>query len=779
MKRRPLLPAVLLTIASFACSLITARLDAQTKFGMSGGGTGGGSGTVQSASITVPAEITVTGSPITTSGTFALSWASALQNRIFAGPCGSSGTPIFRGLCSADIPNNAASTSGNAATATALATNPTDCSTHQFAQSIVALGNLGCAQPAIADLSDGSSIVLTGDSRLTNARTPTAHASTHAAAGSDPVTLTEAQVTSLVSDLAGKQATGSYITSVTGDATATGPGAAPLTLASIVSASTKTKITYNAKGQVTAGADLASGDLPSHTHAEADVTGLVSDLAGKQATGNYITATTGDVVATGPGSVTATIQADSVALGTDTTGGYAASSTEAGPATTATALAANGTNCSAPNFARGVDASGACEGAAIVASDLPSTAVTPGSYTLASITVDAQGRLTSASSGSAGGVTSLNALTGALSVAAGTSGTDFAVSPSGSTITLNLPDASATARGVVTTGAQTVAGVKTFTSSPTAPGVGARSERFGASAVLHTSATDDTVIGASSTVSAGAGTNTVLGSSNTVSGSSNQSIIIGKGGTVNSGGQGILIGNGNTVSAGYSMIIGSGSDNLAEANVAQIGSGGFPINFLQIMQLADSWARTSFYGLRAAGAKISGGSSNQGGTSLTLNGGPSSGTGKGGDVLVRTTPLAASSSTRTTYADREITVAAANTLTELSATGVADITIASGSVTGGTIFYTIESNDGTDFQAIRGRVAFVAENKAGTVTSTAGTADETSLLTAGTLTNTFSITNGTGKITLNFNALSSLVQTVLRVSWHVLVDGGTGAVTPL
>lgn len=43
---------------------------------------------------------------------------------------------------------------------------------------------------------------LLADSRLTNARTPTAHASTHAAAGSDPVTLTQAQITGLTAALA-------------------------------------------------------------------------------------------------------------------------------------------------------------------------------------------------------------------------------------------------------------------------------------------------------------------------------------------------------------------------------------------------------------------------------------------------------------------------------------------------------------------------------------------------------------------------------------------------
>lgn len=45
----------------------------------------------------------------------------------------------------------------------------------------------------------------------------------------------------------------------------------------------------------------------------------------------------------------------------------------------------------------------------------------------------------------------------------GTAGTDFNISHAANSITFNLPDASATARGVVTTAAQTLAGPKTFT----------------------------------------------------------------------------------------------------------------------------------------------------------------------------------------------------------------------------------------------------------------------------------------------------------------------------
>lgn len=64
-----------------------------------------GSGTVTSVALTLPAEFTVSGSPITTNGTLAATKATQVQNTVWAGPTtGAAAAPAFRALEAADIP---------------------------------------------------------------------------------------------------------------------------------------------------------------------------------------------------------------------------------------------------------------------------------------------------------------------------------------------------------------------------------------------------------------------------------------------------------------------------------------------------------------------------------------------------------------------------------------------------------------------------------------------------------------------------------------------------
>lgn len=64
-----------------------------------------GGATVSSVALTAPAEFAVGGSPVTTAGTLALSWATETANKVLAGPAsGAAAAPTFRALADADLP---------------------------------------------------------------------------------------------------------------------------------------------------------------------------------------------------------------------------------------------------------------------------------------------------------------------------------------------------------------------------------------------------------------------------------------------------------------------------------------------------------------------------------------------------------------------------------------------------------------------------------------------------------------------------------------------------
>lgn len=194
-------------------------------------------------------------------------------------------------------------------------------------------------------------------------------------------------------------------------------------------------------------------------------------------------------------------------------------------------------------------------------------------------------------------------------------------------------------------------------------------------------------------------------------------------------------------------------------------------------------ARTGYFGtsiLTPLTGGPAGSGSNAAGTALAVAGGQSTGTGAGGNLQLRTSPSGASGSSANASIDRSVYVAQAKTLTEGAATTFVQVPVAASAVTGGRVEWTVEANDGVDFQARTGSFYYSAVNKANTETcdvqdiptSAAG-------LSAGTLTVSITCdTSATDAINLQANATSSLTQTTLRMFYTITQHGGGQNVSP-
>ena len=105
-----------------------------------------GTGTVTSVGLSLPAIITVSGSPVTNTGTLTGTLATQTANYVWAGPTtGAAATPAFRALVGADLPNPGASSKGGVQSLASVASN--------WINTISTSGVPSATQPAFTDIS--------------------------------------------------------------------------------------------------------------------------------------------------------------------------------------------------------------------------------------------------------------------------------------------------------------------------------------------------------------------------------------------------------------------------------------------------------------------------------------------------------------------------------------------------------------------------------------------------------------------------------------------------
>ena len=247
-------------------------------------------------------------------------YASKTANHILAAPNGTAGVPTFRAIVAADVPTLNQSTTGNAATVTTNAnlTGPVTSTGNTTAIANGAISNAMLANGAVANLSGTN----TGDNATNSQYSGLVSNATHTGDATGNVALTVKGINgTLLSNLTTgilKNTTGTGVPSIAvaadfpilnqnttgtagstatlatartistnGDVLYTSPpfdGSANVlgtaTLASIGVAGTYTKVTTDAKGRVTVGANLTAGDVPTlnqnTTGTAANVTGIVA-----------------------------------------------------------------------------------------------------------------------------------------------------------------------------------------------------------------------------------------------------------------------------------------------------------------------------------------------------------------------------------------------------------------------------------------------------------------------------------------------------------------------
>lgn len=255
---------------------------------------------------------------------------------------------------------------------------------------------------------------------------------------------------------------------------------------------------------------------------------------------------------------------------------------------------------------------------------------------------------------------------------------------------------------------------------------GARNSLFGkdaGGAAGATSMSDSTFLGYQTGL-------VVTGNNNTLIGSSCGSA------TLTSGTDNIGLGKSCVfTNANGQIAIGSGATTTA-ANQFVAGASAMPATDVYFGKGVTSTTSTAWnlHGTGGSGADNAGGA-------LLVMGGAGTGTAKGGNVIIQTSPAIATSSTAQTLRDRYIAVAKGTVLTDATPVTLATITLGANAYAGGRIICTVQCTNGTDQQAFTQIVEWSMATKAGTYTTAITASTGAKSVTGGsTIANTWTIT---------------------------------------
>ena len=133
---------------------------------------------VTSVGLSMPADFTVTNSPVTSAGVLTATWASQAANLVLASPNGSSGTPSFRSLANDDLPASGvvAATYGTASAVPVFTVNAKGLVTN-VTNTPIAISNTQVSGLGTMSTQNATSVAITGgaiDGTTVGATTPAA-----------------------------------------------------------------------------------------------------------------------------------------------------------------------------------------------------------------------------------------------------------------------------------------------------------------------------------------------------------------------------------------------------------------------------------------------------------------------------------------------------------------------------------------------------------------------------------------------------------------------------